>query len=457
MNSLDCVLRPRSIAVVGASDDVNKIGGRPLHYLRRYGYRGDVFAVNPRPGSVQGHDAYGTIEALPVVPDLAILATPASSVLDQIGTCARLGVGGVIVFASGYAETGAAGMQAQRELAAAARSTGMRLVGPNSIGSANFATGAVMSFASAYGDIPALDGPVAIVSQSGAVGVSVYAMARKQDVGVRYVCATGNQADVDVADYLCAVAADSDVRLVLLYVEEIKDIGKLQQAVRRLRTAGVVIVALASAVTPAGQRMAQLHTGSSGVSQASISALRELGCWCVSSIDELGSSAPAALRLALRPPSARLRVCIMSNSGASCVLGADACIQHEVALCELTPATVAALDEVLPRFSLSRNPIDLTAMLLADPSLLPRSASLVLADDQCDALALSLVATQGGTYDIERFARQAAEAAATFRKTLVFSSPDERARTVFFNAGLSSFRSESAAIAALRSSAGLHR
>jgi len=448
MSSIDCVLRPRSIAVVGASDDIHKIGGRPLHYLHRYGYAGDIYAVNPRAGAIQGHEAYASMQDLPQIPDLAILAVPSSAALEQIQLCGRLGVRGAIIFASGYAETGSVGAQAERDMANAARSTGMRLVGPNTIGPANFATGAVMSFASVYGNIAPLDGPVAIVSQSGAVGVSVYASVRERGVGVRYVCATGNQADVDVADYLDAVADDPGVRQVLVYLEDVGNDNDLQRAVQRLRASGVEVVILASAFTEAGRKMARLHTGSRGVSCTALDQIQALGCRCVRSIDELGDSvkAPAASM----PGPAAPRVCIVSNSGASCVLGADACDDHGLPLSTLAAGTVDALDSVLPSFSLSRNPIDLTAMLLADPSLLPRAVALILADEACDALALSLVAARGRGYDIGAFARHVAQAAATARKTVVFSSPDSHARTVFLHAGIASFRSEHAAIGELR-------
>ncbi|HUG21837.1 CoA-binding protein, partial [Piscinibacter sp.] len=199
---LESLLRPRSIAVVGASDNPNKVGGRPLKYLLEQGYAGRVYAVNPRQASVQGLPSHPSLDALPEVPDAAVLCVGAEQAEEQLALCARLGVRNALLFASGYAEVGDQGLARQQRLAAICRAGGVRLLGPNSIGVASFDSGAVMSFASIYTDHVPQDGPVAIVSQSGAFGVSAYALLRDAGIGVRCVAATGNEADLDTADFV---------------------------------------------------------------------------------------------------------------------------------------------------------------------------------------------------------------------------------------------------------------
>lgn len=449
MKGMDSLLRPRSVAIVGASGNVNKIGGRPLHYLLRHGYAGSVYPVTQRGEPVQGVRSYTHLDELPEAPDCAILSVPATAALDQVQAAARIGAKSAILFSSGFGEMGDEGRRAEAALAQAAAETGMRLLGPNTIGTANFGCGALLSFASIYQDFAPHDGPVAIVSQSGAVGASTYAMLRDNGTGVRYVCTSGNQADVDVCDFLGAVMDDSAVRVVLLYLEEARNPAALDATLARARARGVPVLALAAARSASGMRMADCHTGSAGAGGPLLAELFAAHrCRLVGSLPELSMSVP--LYLAATARAAVPRVGIVSNSGASCVMAADACDAHGLPLAQLSPPTVAELDALLPPFSRSRNPVDLTAMLLTDPALLGRSIQLVLQDPQCDALALSLLAVAGAGYDVPRFAAEAGAAVHASGKPAAFSAPDPRVRQAFASQGLAVFASENEAVAALK-------
>jgi acyl-CoA synthetase (NDP forming) len=448
--ALDTLLRPRSVAIVGASDNPNKIGGRPLHYLRTFGYRGQVFPVSQRGGPVQGVPSFASLDELPEAPDCVILSVPAEAALDQVRACAKIGARNAILFSSGFGEMGPEGLHRQQELVAAARSGGVRLLGPNTIGAANFSCGAILSFASMYQEVEPLDGPVAIVSQSGAVGASAYAQLRQSGVGVRYVCTTGNQSDVDVCEFFGAVLADPAVQLVLLYLEEARDLPALEAALALACNRGVPVLVLQSARTESGARMAACHTGAAGTRGPELSRLfAQYGCRRVASLSQLAASAPLYLD-GSSPQASPLQVGVISNSGASCVLAADACDVLELPLAQLGEATLAELDALLPPFSRSRNPVDLTAMLLADPSLLGRTVTALLQDAGCTGLALNLLAVAGAGYDIARFAADTARAARACGKPTVFSSPDPRVRIMFTNAGIAAFESEHEALAALK-------
>jgi acyl-CoA synthetase (NDP forming) len=449
-DTMDSLLRPRSVAVVGASDNIHKIGGRPLHYLRRHGFAGPVYPVSQRGEPIQGMRSYPHLAELPEAPDCVILSVPSTAALEQLRSCARVGARSAVLFSSGFAELGDEGRRLQETLAETARAAGLRLLGPNTIGSANFGCGAVLSFASIYQEFAAQDGPVAIVSQSGAVGASVYALLRDNGVGVRYVCTTGNQADVGISEFLGATLQDPEVRLVLLYLEEARDTAALAGALASARTRGVPVLVLPGARTAGGMRMAACHTGSEGTSDAALMRLfDDHGCRVMATLPELAASVPLYLE-SMAAMRAAPRVGVMSNSGASCVLAADACDALGLALAEFSAATRQRLDELLPSFSRSRNPVDLTAMLLADPGLLGHAVRAVLQDVHCDALVLSLLAVAGSGYDLPRFAAETGQAVRASRKPAVFSSPDPRVRAAFGAQGLAVFQSECEAVAALR-------
>jgi acyl-CoA synthetase (NDP forming) len=450
--SLQALLGPASIAVVGASDSPHKVGGRPLQYLAQQGFRGRVYPVNPRAEFIQGLQAYPSIDALPEVPDAVILCVGSDAVEAQLNLCASLAVRAVVLFASGYAEVGALGLAEQQKLVDICRRGGMRLLGPNSIGVASFDTGAVLSFASIYADCAPLDGPVAIVSQSGAFGVSVYALLREAGIGVRCVAATGNEADLDTADFVAALAQSPGVRLILLYLENVGDAERMRAALLTARQHGVCVVAVRAGRSVDGCRSAGLHTGSAGAANDELDALfAGSGCRTVADMGEMLRCVPGYLRAdGVQSPMASLpsspRLAVVSNSGASCVIAADEASRAGITLAQLSPASQARLSELLPDFSLNRNPIDLTAMLLARPALLGEVMQCAMADPAVDCVVLGLLAIGGPSYDVARFSRDCRAATQASGKPLWVYSPHPRVRLAFSEQGLPVFAGEAEAL-----------
>jgi acyl-CoA synthetase (NDP forming) len=443
---LQALLAPASVAVVGASDSPHKVGGRPLEYLARQGFRGRVYPVHPRAERIQGLQAYASLDALPEVPEAVILCVGAEGAEAQLALCARLGVRAVVLFASGYAELGDEGRIAQRRLVDICRRAGMRLLGPNSIGVASFDSGAVLSFASIYADCAPQDGPVAIVSQSGAFGVSVYALLREAGIGVRCVAATGNEADLDTADFILALAQRSGVRLVLLYLENVGDPQRMRAALEAARGRGVCVVAVRAGRSADGRRSAALHTGSQGAASDELDALfAEGGCRTVADMGEMLRCVPGYLLPTARHAAAP-RLAIVSNSGAACVIAADEASRAGMPLSQLSAASQARLAELLPDFSLNRNPIDLTAMLLANPALLGDVMHCVMADPASDCVLLGLLAIGGPSYDVQRFAGDCRAAAQVNGKPLWVYSPHPRVRKAFGDHGLPVFAGEAEAL-----------
>jgi acyl-CoA synthetase (NDP forming) len=440
---LESALRPASIAVVGASDNPHKVGGRPLLYLKRYGYRGAIYPVNPARSEVQGLRAFPALADLPEAPELAVVAVAGDEAVRAVEACAARGVKVAVVMTSGFGETGAAGLAKQNRMLAAARGAGMRLIGPNCQGLANFAIGAVANFSTIFHELEGRDGPVAIVSQSGANSQAIYQLVRDKGLGVRHVHATGNEADVTVAEVAAAVAADPDVRLLLLYLEAIKDPPALAAAAEAARARDLPIVALKAGRTATGQKAASSHTGALATEDRIVDAFFERhAIWRAADPHELVAAATLYAR-GHRPRGRRL--VFISNSGASCVMAADYAEQRAV---PLAPVPEERLRGVLPAFAAVDNPIDVTGALLGNPKLFADVLPLVGEHGESDLVAVGLPVAGTG-YDIEAFARDLAAFEKRFGKTAALAAPQASVREPFARAGIATFAREREAIDAL--------
>ncbi|HET9422929.1 MAG TPA: acetate--CoA ligase family protein [Nocardioides sp.] len=445
-STLDFFHRPASVAVVGASDDPEKIGGRPLRYMREFGYGGLVVPVNPRRREVQGMPTVPTISDSPVVPDVALIGVPGQAAVDAVAAAAEMGVKGAVVMSSGFGETGTAeGLRMQEELLGHARNAGMRVVGPNSQGLATFDSGAVLGFSTLFTEEPPADGPVGIISQSGALASVPYGILRRRGIGVRYAHGTGNDLDVSAAELAATAVDDPDLRLLLLYLENVGDPESLVLLGERSRERGVPVVALVGGRSRRGSRAAASHTGALATERRVLDAFFErVGIWQVHSVHELVAASELYLQ-DWQPTGDHLAV--VSNSGAVCVLAADAAEDHDVPLAELAPETVEGLEAELPAFAATGNPVDVTAALLTDSGLFGKVLPILGADPGVDACLLG-IPVAGRGYDVERFARDAAAFAAS-GTPLVLAVPQPNVAKPFIDAGLPVFEEEASAIAAL--------
>lgn len=442
-------IQPRSIAVLGASDNPNKIGGRPLLFLRRFGFQGAIYAINPSRSEVQGLVAYKDLESLPEVPDLVVVAVPGQAAVDAVEASGRLGVATVVVLSSGFAEAAGAvagGVEYEVAMRASARAHGMRLIGPNSQGLANFSTGAVPGFSTAFIESAPQDGPVGIVSQSGAMAAVAYSVLRGRGVGVRYVNATGNDCDVSAPELAAEMARDPAIRLVLLYLEGFRDAAALEELGRVARERQVPVVVLKAGRTERGQRAAQSHTGAMANEDRTIDAvLARHGIWRARDVASLVGA--TELYLNGRKPAGR-RVVVISNSGASCVMSADALCDNGLQLAELSAETKAKLAAILPNFASVANPIDITAALLSNNRLFSDILPVIGADPSADAFVIAIpVAGEG--YDVQAFAADAAAFAAATDKLVVVAANQPMVAGTFAAAGLPVLPFEAEAVAAL--------
>jgi acyl-CoA synthetase (NDP forming) len=442
--SVTSALDPKSIAIIGASEQANKVGGRPIAYLKRFGYAGRIYPINPNRESVQGLPTYRDLSALAEAPDLAIIATPAQTVMSAIDACAAAGVKVALVMASGFGETSSEeSIRAEHQMVARARAAGMRIIGPNCQGLANFATGAIASFSTILGEVAPADGPVAIVSQSGVMSAVPYGLLRARGVGVRHAHSTGNDADVTLSELAAAVVADPAVRLLLLYIESMRDPDNLARTAQIARERDVPIIAVKSGRTARGQAAARSHTGAMASEDRVVDAFfRKHGIWRARDVHELVSGVELYLR-EWRPRGRGLVT--VSNSGATCVMAADLAEELKLQLPQLTRGTMSKLAAKLPTFATVTNPIDLTAALLTDSSLFGEVLSTVAADPATDLLFVGM-SVAGEGYDVDGFARDAAAFASNNDKPIVVAAPQDAVAGKFRSAGIPTFANQTEAL-----------
>jgi acetyltransferase len=363
--SLDPLLNPRSIALIGASADVRRISGKPLRFLRELGYRGQVYPVNPKYQELHGWRCYPSVEALPEAPDLAIVALPAEAVLGSLEQCVRVGAKATLIFSAGFAETGPAGVEHQARIVEVARAGGVRVCGPNCIGLLNLHRGVAATFSSALEDRPIRPGAVAFITQSGAFGSFFFAAAQEAGLGFSAWINTGNEADVGLAECIEHFVHDPETRVIAVLAEGFRDGARLRSAAEAAGRAGRPLLLLKVARSGGGRRAAASHTASLATDDRVVDGLcRQHGIVRVDDVEGLQDAALACLSEQL--PAGR-GVGIIGISGGAGVMMADESARRGLAVPELGSERVERLRAMLPWYASAQNPVDATAQLMNDP------------------------------------------------------------------------------------------
>ncbi len=355
--SLTPLFEPRNVALVGASPDLGKPGGRFLAFLRKFGYGGQIYPVNPKYQTIGDLACYPGLDRLPSPIDLVVLLVPAEAVAGYLKAAVDAGARAAIVCSSGFAEAGPAGQVLQTELEAIAAQHGVALLGPNCLGLVDLNHGLVASFSTALEtDMPVRPGPTAFVSQSGAMGIAVFSMAQAEGVAVGKFISTGNEAVLDFTDFVGYLASDPEVSLILGYIEGVRDGRRFVEAARRARAAGKAVAVIKVGSSAAGEKAARSHTGAlAGTARIYEAAFRRAG---VLAVNEIRSLLDIAVALPGALPARGGRIGIVSMSGGAGVLIADACSACGLTVAPLSAATQAALAEILPAFVGMSNPVD---------------------------------------------------------------------------------------------------
>jgi acetyl coenzyme A synthetase (ADP forming)-like protein len=382
--SVRALLHPRSVALVGASRRPGTIGHALLANLKRDGFAGAVYPVNPEAAEIEGLRTYPSVAAIGQPFDLGVIAVPAAKVLAAVEDCARAGARGVVVISAGFAEMSAEGRVEQDRLRALVRAWGMRMVGPNCMGVLNTAEG--VSLNATFAPTPAPPGNVGMLSQSGALGLAILDYARDLNIGISSFVSVGNKADVSGNDLLAYWKDDPQTDVIALYLESFgnpRRFARLAPEVARKKP----IVAVKSGRSAAGSRAASSHSASLACLDVAVDALFEqAGVIRTNTLEDLFD---VVALLSSQPVPKGPRVGVVTNAGGPGILLADACEAQGLSLPELAPETLAHLRSFLPAAAGLKNPVDMIASASAEQY--ERTIAAVAADPNVDALVVVYV------------------------------------------------------------------
>ncbi|MDO5681056.1 MAG: acetate--CoA ligase family protein [Pelistega sp.] len=314
------LLNPSSIALVGASGNIKKNTARPLRFMQKHGFKGDIYPVNPGSPQVMGLDAYPSVKSLPDHVEHAFIMIDSASVLEAVEQCAEKGIPVATIYSDGFAESGEEGVIKQQRLLERAKQLGVRLLGPNSIGAANVDSGAIMSVNAVFEMEHLIPGDISFISQSGSMMGSLMSRAMSRGYGFSKTISVGNESDVSVGELLDALVDDESTKVILLFLETLRDIEKLNYALARARAVGKPVIAYKLGRSKQGDALSQSHTGAIAGNNAAVDAyFHAQGVMRVDCLETLFEIAPLVSRYASLRPLAYLnrpvRVAVITTTG----------------------------------------------------------------------------------------------------------------------------------------------
>lgn len=422
---LDRLLRPRSVAIVGASEKPTALGNQVLANLDRHGFSGDIHLINPKRPVIDGRRCLGGIDELPEGVDAAVLAIPGAAVLGAVRALAERKVGAAVIFSAGFAEGGEEGLAAQREVARIAAETGMIVEGPNCLGMVNYVDGVPLTFV----EVPPLRlhnrRGVGIVSQSGAMAVVLGTTLMAKELGISISVSTGNEAASGVEDYVEYLLDDPHTQVIAMIVEQFRKPARFLALAERARELGKPIVLLHPGQSSAARESAATHTGAmAGDWQVMRTKVERAGVILADTLEELGDVVDLAQRCG------RMRqggAAVLTESGAFKALTLDFCEELGFALPPLAGETQARLRAAIPDFIPVSNPMDLTAQALVDPDLYRRTLEPLLGDPAFAAIVLGIIQTDEATCRLKFEPIIAAIRALAPAKPVIFAGLDDGA------------------------------
>jgi len=378
-NVLDKIMKPKSIAVVGASTKPKTIGSEIMQRLRDYKFNGNIYPVNPKGGIIEGFQAYTSISEIPGEIDLAVIVVNAKFVLDTIDQCHAKGVKGLCIITAGFKETGKEGAEMEKQLLAKVQEYGMRCVGPNCLGVLN--TNPEVMMDATFAESLPVRGDIGFVSQSGALGGGILNILKDLNLGFAQFVSIGNQADVNAETMLEYWENDDDVKQILLYMESIQNPANFRKLASRI-TKKKPILALKAGRSAAGASAASSHTGSlAGADKAAAALLNQSGVIREFSLKNLFANAKAFSNCPIPKGN---RVAIITNSGGPGIMATDAICESGMEMAKITDATKDKLRSFLPSAASVKNPIDMIAS--APIEHYTQTLETVIADENVDMI-----------------------------------------------------------------------
>jgi acetyl coenzyme A synthetase (ADP forming)-like protein len=377
LDTMNHLMRPRAIAVIGASDQAGKIGNSVMRNLVDGGFPGEIYPVNPKAGEILGKQAYADVDDLPDGVDLAVFCIPAKFVIPTIAKIGAKGIPAAVLIPSGFSETGE--VELQRELIDTARRSGVRFIGPNIYGVYYTPGNMSAAFTTPYD----VKGPVALASQSGGIGMAILGFSRSTNLGVSAIVGLGNKADIDEDDLLTFFEQDDATNCVALHMEDLKDGRSFVEVAQRVSRKKPIVVLKAGA-TPAGTKAAASHTAAlAGDDKVYDDILRQAGVVRARGLNELLQFARC---LPILPAPRGENVVIITGAGGSGVLLSDACFSNGLHLMQMPDDLNQAFMKFIPPFGAAGNPVDITGG--EPPETYANTIKLGLEDDRIHALVL---------------------------------------------------------------------
>jgi acetate---CoA ligase (ADP-forming) len=424
--AIERLLKPRSVAIVGASAKTGALGASVIANLDRMQYHGEVYLINPNRDEIGGRRCLKSIDELPLGVDAAVLAIPRAAVLDTVRALARRQVGAAVIFSAGFAEGGEEGLEEQRELARIAAQSGMVIEGPNCLGLVNYVDGVALTFV----ETPAIElgerPGIGVVSQSGAMAAVLGVMLTSRELGISYSVSTGNEAASGVEDYVEYLLDDPKTKVIGMLVEQFRQPQRFIELARRARAGGKLIVLLHPGRSSAARESAATHTGAmAGDYQVMRVLVERAGVLVTENLEELSD----VLELAARCPSLPSKGSVMiTESGAFKALTLDTCEQVGLPLPILTDTSSAQLRAAMPEFVPVSNPLDLTAQGLVDPDLFRRTLAALLGDERFGSIVYGIILTDAKTAGLKLPTIIAAIAELQPQTPVIFAGLDEGAQ-----------------------------
>ncbi len=422
---IERLLRPRSVAIVGASATPGALGAAVLANLERLGFGGEIYLINPNRAQIGHRPCLKSIEELPLGVDAAVLAIPRSGVLEAVKGLAERGVAAAVIFSSGFAEEGDTGRADQQRISRIAAEHNMLIEGPNCLGVVNHVDGVALTFVETVSTPLGGRPGIGIVSQSGAMACVLSTVLLSRELGVSYSISTGNEAVSGVEDYLEHLLADPHTRVLGLIVEQFRRPQYFLSLARRAREIGKRLVLLHPGRSSAARQSAATHTGALAGDYALMRVKVEgEGVVLVETLEELGD----VLEIALRSPRLlRESVAVVTESGAFKALTLDLAEQTGLTLAMLNDSSAPMLRAVMPPFVPVSNPLDLTAQGLVDPDIYRRVLDVLAADRRLGAILLGIIQTDAATSERKFPAILAALRERNTESVLIFAGLDEGA------------------------------
>ena len=422
---LDRLLRPRSVAIIGASDKPGALGASVLANLVRQGFAGPIHLVNPKRAEIGGRPCIASVDDLPAGVDVAILAIPRAGVLDAIRGLAQRKTGAVVVFSAGFAEDGPQGLADQQEIGRIAAESGMIVEGPNCLGFVNFVDRVSLTFITMPEPTAEGDRRVGIVSQSGAMAAVLATTMIAREVPLSFYISTGNEAASGAEDYLAHLVADPHTHVIGMIVEHFRAPARFLVAARAARAAGKAIVLLHPGRSAAGAASAATHTGAMAGDYAVMRVQAErAGVIVVDSLEELGDVVEIVARCTGMPTGG---TGVLAESGAFKAMMLDLAEDIGLPLPVLGDADSPALRAALPDFVPVSNPLDVTAQGLVDPGLYGRTVDALMGDSRIGVILIALIQTETGTSHI-KFNAVSTALEAGITKPVIVAGVDEGGR-----------------------------